>query len=79
MHWQAFWDYVEAVAHHIPWWGYAMAIGIFIIGSAIAFIKRGRNEGLRLSAGLFLLLYVMVLYLFDGVFQGNFNDNTLSL
>ena len=62
MHWQAFWDYVEAVAHDIPWWGYAMAIGIFIIGSAIAFIKRGRNEGLRLSAGLFLLLYVMVLY-----------------
>ena len=62
MHWQAFWDYVEAVAHDIPWWGYAIAIGIFIIGSAIAFIKRGRNEGLRLSAGLFLLLYVMVLY-----------------
>ena len=62
MHWQAFWDYVEAVAHDIPWWGYAIAIGIFIIGSAISFIKRGRNEGLRLSAGLFLLLYVMVLY-----------------
>ena len=62
MHWQAFWDYVEAVAHDIPWWGYAIAIGIFIIGSAIAFIKRGRNEGLRLSAGLFLLLYVIVLY-----------------
>ena len=62
MHWQAFWDYVEAVAHDIPWWGYAIAIGIFIVGSAIAFIKRGRNEGLRVSAGLFLLLYVMVLY-----------------
>ena len=53
MHWQAFWDYVEAVAHDIPWWGYAIAIGIFIVGSAIAFIKRGKsivNLGFALSS-----------------------------
>ena len=61
-HRQVFWDYAEAVIHDVPWWGYAIATGIFIIGSAIAFIKRGRNEGLRVSAGLFLLLYVVVLF-----------------
>ena len=60
-HWKAFCDYVEVVIHSVPAWIYGIALGIFIIGSAIAFIKKGRNEGLRMSARLFLLFYVVVL------------------
>ncbi len=59
---KVFCDYLEAVIQDVPWWGYAIAIVILIIGSVIAFVKKGRNEGLRMSACLFLLLYVMVLY-----------------
>ena len=60
-HWKAFCDYVETVIHSVPGWIYGIALGIFIVGSAIAFIKKGRNEGLRISARLFLLFYVVVL------------------
>lgn len=61
-HWKTFCDYVEVVIHSVPAWLYGIALGIFIIGSAIAFIKKGRNEGLRVSTRLFLLFYVVVLY-----------------
>ena len=60
--WEIFCDYVEAVIQDVPWWEYASVIGILIIGSVIAFIKKGRNEGSRISACVFLLLYVIVLY-----------------
>ena len=61
-HGSTFCDYVEAVIRSVPCWGYGIALGIFIIGSAIAFIKKGRNKGLRISAQLFLLFYVVVLF-----------------
>lgn len=61
-HWKAFCDYVEAVIDDVPAWIYGITLGIFIIGSAIAFIKKGRNEGVRISARLFLLFYVVVLF-----------------
>lgn len=61
-HWSTFCDYVEAVIHSVPAWLYGIALGIFVIGSAIAFVKKGRNEGLRISARLFLLFYTVVLF-----------------
>lgn len=60
--WKALGDYVEAVVQDVPVWLYGLALGLLIVGSAIAFIKRGRNKGLRVSAGLFLLFYVVVLF-----------------
>ena len=48
--------------HGVPGWLYGIALGIFIVGSAIAFIKKDRNESLRISARLFLLFYVVVLF-----------------
>ena len=61
-HWTAFCDYVEAVIRNVSGLGYGIALGVFIIGSAIAFIKKGRNKGLRISARLFLLFYIVVLF-----------------
>lgn len=61
-HWKAISDYVEAIIDDVPVWLYGLALGLLIVGSAIAFIKKGRNEGLRVSAGLFLLFYVVVLF-----------------
>jgi glycopeptide antibiotics resistance protein len=59
---KAFCDYVDAVIHAVPWWVYGIALVIIIIGSIFAFIKRGRNKGLKISACLFLLFYVIVLF-----------------
>ena len=55
-------DYVEAVIDDVPEWVYGIALGLFIVGSTIAFIKKGKNKGLRISASLFLLFYVLVLF-----------------
>ena len=68
-HRKAISDYVEAIIDDVPAWIYGIALGIFIIGSAIAFIKKGRNEGLRVSARLFLFFYVVVLFC-STVFSG---------
>ena len=61
-HWKAFCDYIETIIHHALRWEYGLALGIFIVGSAIVFIKKGRNKGLRISAQLFLLFYMVVLF-----------------
>ena len=61
-YWKAFFDYLKAVIDEIPEWVYGIALGLFIVGSVIAFIKKDRNEGLGISARLFLLFYVVVLY-----------------
>lgn len=60
--WEAISDYLEAVIQDAPGWVYGIALGFFIVGSAIAFIKKGRNEGVRVSARLFLLFYVIVMF-----------------
>ena len=61
-HCKVFCCYVEGLIYEVPIWVYVIALTIIIIGSIIAFTKRGRNEGLRISACLFLLLYVIVLF-----------------
>ena len=61
-YWKVFCDYVDAVIHSVPLWVYGIALVIIIIGSIIAFRKRGRNVGLRITTRLFLLFYVLVLY-----------------
>ena len=75
-HWKVISDYVEVVIHSVPTWLYGIALGIIIVGSAIAFIKKGRNKGLRISARLFLLFYVVVLYCSTVFFRTNMYATT---
>lgn len=57
---KTFCDYIDAMIHTVPLWVYGIALFIIIIGSIIAFLKRGKREGMRISACLFLLLYIVV-------------------
>ena len=75
-YWKAISDYVEGIIDDVPVWLYGIAIGVFIVGSAIAFIKKGRNEGLRISARLFLLFYVVVLFCSTVFFRKNMGATT---
>lgn len=61
-HWKVLRDYVKTGVYDVPIWLYVIALGVFVMGSAIAFIKKGRNKGLRISSRLFLFFYVAVLF-----------------
>jgi len=74
--WAVFCDYIEAGFHGIPWWVFVLALVVVIVGSIIAFTKKGRDDGVRISARLFLLFYVVVLYCSTVFFRGTMRATT---
>lgn len=54
-------EYIIGLLNSIPLWVYVVALCVFIGGSVISFVIRGKNQGKKLSAWLFLLVYVILM------------------